>query len=589
MSRAHQDAVIFVGIQRAYEPSSDIVVRFQRGASLLVVAHEDWVGLFRVGWTSVRERVTSALAPQPAPNQLESKVTFAGSNMPAEDGRFYQFCYVTKEGAVRGASAPFQFTRSRKEAGTEPRRKEASAEAFHQATPADHEAGKQEKDKIIEDGRRLVASLEDKVKEKTSLLDEADSRLRACLETNAQLQGRLDEEAEKNKRLQAAVWEGQECCQAALKQRDTLQGELERTRAERNELEAALEDQKERLNRASATHQEELETLKAEGRSRVAEMEDQALMLHQVQDQARVLEEKLVGKEEELRLLKQTLEAELDQARAEKQHYEVLAASVKNENSKLEETLQRQTSELVNLKERLVEKQSELEKKHEHLPTQGNVGELSTLPTPNPAADNTVERSVYDALQVAYECLERHYQEARDEQEQEDARKAEAMAAYVRGLESQCDELRARVIQCKKEYEAKAKECLDLRMRGGAASRADVTEYQTRIKSLEQQMKGLLENHSKLSKELEDREETIRQQGVKIGVLEEQLVESEQRYEELKEQSGLLEVQRDSLRGHLRESLSASLSRVCPICSIEFSLGAPAIDFEHHVNSHLHD
>ena len=29
--------------------------------------------------------------------------------MPREDGEFYQFCYVTSKGLVRGASTPFQF------------------------------------------------------------------------------------------------------------------------------------------------------------------------------------------------------------------------------------------------------------------------------------------------------------------------------------------------------------------------------------------------------------------------------------------------------------------------------------------------
>ena len=29
--------------------------------------------------------------------------------MPSDDGEFYQFCYVTSTGHVRGASTPFQF------------------------------------------------------------------------------------------------------------------------------------------------------------------------------------------------------------------------------------------------------------------------------------------------------------------------------------------------------------------------------------------------------------------------------------------------------------------------------------------------
>ena len=33
----------------------------------------------------------------------------AAQKLPKDDGEFYQFCYVTASGHVRGASAPFQF------------------------------------------------------------------------------------------------------------------------------------------------------------------------------------------------------------------------------------------------------------------------------------------------------------------------------------------------------------------------------------------------------------------------------------------------------------------------------------------------
>jgi hypothetical protein len=31
--------------------------------------------------------------------------------LPSDDGEFYQFCYVTSYGNIRGASTPFQFRR----------------------------------------------------------------------------------------------------------------------------------------------------------------------------------------------------------------------------------------------------------------------------------------------------------------------------------------------------------------------------------------------------------------------------------------------------------------------------------------------
>lgn len=620
MSRTEQDTVIFVGIQRAYEPLVDVVVRFQRGSGLLAGATpEDWIGLFRVGWTSVREQVASVLVPKPAPNQTESKVTLPASKIPAGGGRFYQFCYVTKDGAVVGASAPFQFTLPRKEAGTEGKAKEATADPPLQAAITDHKECKallQEKDKIIEDVRLTVASLSDQVTEKTSLLNEKDSKLSTCQETSVQLQGLLGVEAEKNKRLVASVSEWEQRYKVTVKRTEALEGELKSAREENSDLRAALEDQRERLRLAVATHQEQLNALKEDDRRRTAEMEKQGAVLLQAREQARVLEQRLVEKESELGLANKTAEAELDRARMEKQHYEELLVRAKEENSKLEERLHHQTSELVALKntarsaeselvsmrrelnlgqERLkasekiiAEKQAELEKRQaDRLLAQGHVVDAARG-TPSPAgsgAPDSVERSVYDTLQAAYESMERHYQEAREQQEQASL-KAAKMTSTVQSLESQCDELRARVNHCKKEYEAKAKECLELRR----APRVDAAEYQAKMKELEQQVKVLLENNSSISKDISIRDEIIKQQEQKIAALEDRAAELVQKYEDLKERSGLLEMQRDSLRGHVRETMCASLtSRVCPICNIEFSLGAPERDFEQHVNSHLHD
>lgn len=623
MSRTHQDTVIFIGIQREYAPSADVVVRFQRGTTLLSTAtSEDWIGLFRVGWTSVKDRVTSVLAPKPLPNQIESRVTFAGSKIPSEDGRFYQFCYVTKEGAVRGASAPFQFTRLRKEAVPEPVALDTHQAATGRADHADCEALVQERDKVIEDGRRIVASLEDRVREKTSLLDEADSRLRACVETNAVLQDRLEKEVEKSKHLVASVQEGEERCQATLKQRDDLQGErdelqseLKRTRTEKDGLLAAMDEERERLNRTIASQLEQINALKDDDRARAEEKQTLTLTLHQAREQARALEERFL---KEVEAVRKTLEAELERTSFEKQTYVDQLAQVKQENATLEEALRTQTSELVALRnqtqnqvvthqeelrteqvhlkaleEQLTEKQVELEKeKQDHFVTQENIVELMggqfEESVPNNRRDS-VERSVYEALQATYESLEMHYQEAQQEQER-GARRVAAMETSIQTLENQCDELRVRISQCKKEYEVKAKECLELRrgyaQRAGYGGDAEVAEYQARLKVLEQQVKSMQESHGTLSKELEGREETCQKQYEKIQALEGQLAElKEQRDEELKEQGGQ---RRDSLRGHPWRSLSSS-SRICPICSVEFSLGAPVREFEEHVNSHLHD
>lgn len=41
-----------------------------------------------------------------------SFLSLSGYYVPNDDGEFYQFCYVTHKGEIRGASTPFQFRAS---------------------------------------------------------------------------------------------------------------------------------------------------------------------------------------------------------------------------------------------------------------------------------------------------------------------------------------------------------------------------------------------------------------------------------------------------------------------------------------------
>ena len=70
------------------------------------------MGLFRVGWSSSRDYCTFewALFSSKTEDNLKGEVTFAGRRLPPEDNHIYQFCYVTSDGRVQGASTPFQFS-----------------------------------------------------------------------------------------------------------------------------------------------------------------------------------------------------------------------------------------------------------------------------------------------------------------------------------------------------------------------------------------------------------------------------------------------------------------------------------------------
>uniref|UniRef100_A0A803JBG6 Tax1-binding protein 1 homolog n=1 Tax=Xenopus tropicalis TaxID=8364 RepID=A0A803JBG6_XENTR len=69
-----------------------------------------------VGWSTPRDYFTFLWSLMPEKYVAESTcncvLTFQGYYLPNDDGEFYQFCYVTHKGEIRGASTPFQFRAS---------------------------------------------------------------------------------------------------------------------------------------------------------------------------------------------------------------------------------------------------------------------------------------------------------------------------------------------------------------------------------------------------------------------------------------------------------------------------------------------
>ena len=103
-----QDTVTFFNVQKSYPPGEQLTIGYTLDAELKR-STRDWVGLFRVGWSSSRDYYTFEWAPSLSNDNLKGEVSFAGRRLPPEDNHFYQFCYVTSDGRVRGASSPFQF------------------------------------------------------------------------------------------------------------------------------------------------------------------------------------------------------------------------------------------------------------------------------------------------------------------------------------------------------------------------------------------------------------------------------------------------------------------------------------------------
>ncbi|KAL6100006.1 tax1bp1 [Pungitius sinensis] len=104
--------VIFQNVGKSFLPQAPLECRYTL-TPFITPNPKDWVGIFKVGWSTARDYYTFLWSPvlenyEPG-STVHRTVVFQGYYVPKSDGEFYQFCYVTHVGDIRGASTPFQF------------------------------------------------------------------------------------------------------------------------------------------------------------------------------------------------------------------------------------------------------------------------------------------------------------------------------------------------------------------------------------------------------------------------------------------------------------------------------------------------
>lgn len=106
--------VVFHNIPETYPADAHIECGYTI-TSDFVPTRSDWIGLYKVGWLSTRDYIYYDWVNIPsnyeAGKEAEGHVLFPSHKLPNDDGEFYQFCFVTSSGQIRGASTPFQFKR----------------------------------------------------------------------------------------------------------------------------------------------------------------------------------------------------------------------------------------------------------------------------------------------------------------------------------------------------------------------------------------------------------------------------------------------------------------------------------------------
>ncbi|XP_051958480.1 calcium-binding and coiled-coil domain-containing protein 2-like isoform X3 [Xyrauchen texanus] len=104
--------VVFNDVPLSYPPNTAVTCRYTLTGGLQPNPR-DWIGIFKVGWTSTRmyfnyvwvEPCLDHVGLEPVLQQ----VVFRESYLPKDNWEFYQFCYVDSSGCVKGASTPFCF------------------------------------------------------------------------------------------------------------------------------------------------------------------------------------------------------------------------------------------------------------------------------------------------------------------------------------------------------------------------------------------------------------------------------------------------------------------------------------------------
>ncbi|XP_026084846.1 tax1-binding protein 1 homolog B-like isoform X4 [Carassius auratus] len=223
--------VIFQNVGKGYLPHAALECHYT--LTQFIKPHpKDWVGIFKVGWSTARDYYTFLWSPLPDDytegTAINRSVVFQGYYVPNDDGEFYQFCYVTHKGEIRGASTPFQFRAS---SPTEEElltmEDEGGSDILVVTTKASYLEQKMEQ--IQQEKKELLENLDLLQKERDELLEEKDRLQKEC-----------EQEQESSAQLRKDVQELQLSAHSLQEEREEVKRRMEESTARLLQLEEDL-------------------------------------------------------------------------------------------------------------------------------------------------------------------------------------------------------------------------------------------------------------------------------------------------------------------------------------------------------------
>uniref|UniRef100_A0A8D2NZN2 Tax1 binding protein 1 n=1 Tax=Zosterops lateralis melanops TaxID=1220523 RepID=A0A8D2NZN2_ZOSLA len=290
--------VIFQNVAKSYLPNTHLECHYT--LTQFIHPHQkDWVGIFKVGWSTARDYYTFLWSPMPE-NYVEGStvncvLTFQGYYLPNDDGEFYQFCYVTYKGEIRGASTPFQFRTSSPVEELLTMEDEGNSDMLVVTTKAGLLEFKIEK--IIKEKEELL-----KV---TSVLEKETTQLRDQVE---QLEKELNHEKQRCEQLQTEQKDNIQTSEAFKKENNDLKKKHDEAASKVLQLEEDIMT----VTQKAIAKETELDSLKDKLKKVMLEKEQLECVLKTEKDEKELYKD-------EASILKEQLRKAEDQIQASKQ------------------------------------------------------------------------------------------------------------------------------------------------------------------------------------------------------------------------------------------------------------------------------
>ena len=643
------DKVAFISVPGAYKPGESVQVRYQLFPGL-ATHNRDWIGLFKVGWTSNRDYYTFEWAPYKSQEEEDDDsesiriVKFSGSRLPPDDGNFYQLCYVTYSGVVKGASRPFQFSnsarnvchdelevvevededsllllRTRHETEvTELQKKVQLLTQSNQNVEASFVQVKSNRDQLQSELDRVNSLYQSSQTEIAQLKETLGAHEAEFTQVKGNLQHGIESLQQEVTTLRSAIEAKQHEIQLTKNMKDAMKQELDDVTTRVQQL---LLDQGHKENEIH-TSKELVEKLDAEKQAIIAEKEEAETQLRiqcsQLEERLRKLEEEketLVGRSEYYQAELECVQQRLDVAQAQ-------IATLEQDMNGVAQELDKEKADNQELREQLAAKESEANVMQQNIcEMAGNIKEpRDQLPKEDPSS-NKVDRQVLEALQFAYDDIESRYTNE---------------LKVTRAQKKKLAEMEERVKRCLEEYEQVATENADLKkgqkrqmtpiQSGGVnvdAMMAELTDRREKMGELERELEQFQMKHDERIAEknlaIENLQESLKTKETALNGMKHQETAMKRSIEALNVENGQLKRQIHDLQKRLgnyapppqqgqpppynpvyppppqrpqpppqRSQQHDATTRQCPVCNLTFPSRMSQQDFERHVNCHFH-